>query len=50
MLKLTILAGGEKGFTMELAAVPAVDGRELFETEGVDWLCLPFVRLEFSPR
>jgi hypothetical protein len=47
MLKLTMLAGGEKGLTMELAAVPAVDGRERFGSEGVD---LSFVRLEFSPR
>jgi hypothetical protein len=28
MLKLITLAGGEKGLTMELAAVPAVDGGE----------------------
>jgi hypothetical protein len=28
MLKLMTLAGGEKGLTMELVAVPAVDGGE----------------------
>jgi hypothetical protein len=30
ILKLRILAGGEKGFAMELVGVPAVDGRERF--------------------